>query len=85
MGRYQHYRCRCCRQRPPANLHWAGSLTISDRVSDGVEEELSRRGHKRDVTASPIASPVMLYIDQASGVFYAAGDPEIQRQAAGLV
>ena len=62
-----------------------GSLTISDRVSDGVQEELSRRGHKREVMVSPIASPVMLYIDQDSGVFYAAGDPETHRHAAGLV
>ena len=62
-----------------------GSLTISDRVSDSVQEELSRRGHKRDVKASPIASPVMLTIDQDSGVFYAAGDPETHRHAAGLV
>ena len=61
-----------------------GSLTISDRVSDSVQEELSRRGHKRDVKESPIASPVMLYINQDNGVFYAAGDPEAHRHAAGL-
>ncbi len=61
-----------------------GSLTISDRVSDSVQEDLTRRGHKSEVTASPIATPVMLTIDQDSGVFYAAGDPETQRHAAGL-
>jgi len=61
-----------------------GSLTISDKVSGGVLEELARRGHKRDVKTSAIAAPVMLYIDQESGVFHAAGDPQAQRHAAGL-
>jgi gamma-glutamyltranspeptidase/glutathione hydrolase len=61
-----------------------GSLTISDRVSDSVEEELSRRGHKCKVEASPIATPVMLTIDQVSGVFSAAGDPGTHRHAAGM-
>jgi gamma-glutamyltranspeptidase/glutathione hydrolase len=61
-----------------------GSLIISDVVNDSVQEELSLRGHKLDVKISPIASPVMLYIDQDSGVFYAAGDPESHRHAAGL-
>ena len=59
-------------------------MTISDRVSERVQEELSHRGHMCEVIASPIASPVMLTIDQDSGVFYAAGDPGTQRHAAGL-
>ena len=61
-----------------------GSLTLSDRVDDRVKEALSRRGHRLDVTASPIGSPVMLSIDQDSGVFRVAGDPEAHRHAAGL-
>jgi gamma-glutamyltranspeptidase/glutathione hydrolase len=62
----------------------AGSLTISAGVSQGVQEELARRGHKLQPTLSPIAAPIMLYIDQANGTFYAAGDPAAQRHAAGL-
>jgi len=62
----------------------AGSLTISAGVSQGVQEDLARRGHKLQSTLSPIAAPVMLYIDQANGTFYAAGDPAAQRHAAGL-
>ena len=62
----------------------AGSLSISDSVSQSTQEELTRRGHQLEATASPIAAPVMLYIDQDSGVFYAAGDPEAHRHAAGL-
>jgi len=61
-----------------------GSLTISDSVSRSVQKELSRRGHQLEAKTSPIARPVMLYVDQDSGVFYAAGDPEAQRHAAGL-
>ena len=62
----------------------AGSLTISDTVSQSVQEELARRGHQLEASASPIATPVMLYIDQDSGLFYAAGDPAAGRHAAGL-
>ncbi len=61
-----------------------GSLTVSDSVNDSVQNELSRRGHKLVTTASTIASPVMLYVDQDSGVLYAAGDPKADRHAAGL-
>ena len=62
----------------------AGSLTISDRVSQSVQEELARRGHQVEPKAPPIAAPVMLYVDQDSGTFYAAGDPAAGRHAAGL-
>ena len=61
-----------------------GSLSISDQVSECVQEELSHRGHKCEVMASPIASPVMLTIDHGSGLYHAAGDPNTQRHAAGL-
>ncbi len=62
----------------------AGSLTVSDTVDNSVKKELSRRRHKLNVKTSPIASPVMLYVDQDNGVLYAAGDPKACRHAAGL-
>lgn len=62
----------------------AGSLTISDSVSEGVRDELARRGHRVETKAPPIATPVMLYIDRDSGTFHAAGDPAARRHAAGL-
>jgi len=62
----------------------AGSLSISGSVNQSTREELARRGHQIEATAYPIAAPVMLYIDQVGGVFYAAGDPEAHRHAAGL-
>jgi gamma-glutamyltranspeptidase/glutathione hydrolase len=62
----------------------AGSLTINATVSEGVRAELSHRGHKVEVAAGAIASPVMLHIDRQSGEFHAAGDPAAGRHAAGL-
>lgn len=62
----------------------AGSLAVSDRVSRSVQEELSRRGHQIEAKATPIAVPVMLHIDQNTGMLYAAGDPAVHRHAAGL-
>lgn len=62
----------------------AGSLTVSDTVDPSVQEELIRRGHHLQATGGAIATPVMLSIDQESGILYAAGDPAASRHAAGL-
>ncbi len=62
----------------------AGSLTINDSVSETVRQELARRGHQVKAQASPIAVPVMLYVNHKSGMYYAAGDPAARRHAAGL-
>ena len=62
----------------------AGSLTINNSVSETVRQELARRGHQVKAQASPIAVPVMLYVDHKSGMYYAAGDPAARRHAAGL-
>lgn len=62
----------------------AGSLTINDSVSEGVQQELARRGHQLRAQASAIAAPVMLYIEEDKGIFYAAGDPAAGRHAAGM-
>jgi gamma-glutamyltranspeptidase/glutathione hydrolase len=62
----------------------AGSLTISEQVDQGVRDELARRGHQVTATGGPIATPVMLYADSASGMYYVAGDPASDRHAAGL-
>jgi gamma-glutamyltranspeptidase/glutathione hydrolase len=62
----------------------AGSLSISDRVDAGVQEELARRGHQVAVKAAPIATPVMLHVDPDCGMLSAAGDPAAGRHAARL-
>jgi gamma-glutamyltranspeptidase/glutathione hydrolase len=62
----------------------AGALTINEGVDLSVQQELAIRGHQLEVKSSPIANPVMLYIDHVSKTLYAAGDPEAGRHAAGL-
>ena len=62
----------------------AGALTINDSIGLRVQQELAIRGHQLEAKSSPIANPVMLYIDQESGTLYAAGDPKAGRHAAGL-
>jgi gamma-glutamyltranspeptidase/glutathione hydrolase len=64
-------------------LH-AGSLSISDRVDAGVRDELARRGHQVLPKQGPIATPVMLYVEASCGEYYAAGDPDAGRHAAGV-
>ncbi len=61
-----------------------GSLIINAKVDQGVRDEMARRGHQVTAMGGPIAFPVMLYADPASGVYYAAGDPAAGRHAAGL-
>ena len=61
-----------------------GALTINEGVDLSVQKELAIRGHQLEIKSSPIANPVMLYIDHVSKTFYAAGDPEAGRHAAGL-
>jgi gamma-glutamyltranspeptidase/glutathione hydrolase len=68
----------------PDTFKKVGSLSISDRVSPNVRNELTRRGHRVEPSAGPIATPVMLFIDQESGAIHAAGDPDAGRHAAGL-
>ncbi len=67
-----------------ATFKSVGSLSISDRVSRDVRAELAGRGHRVASSASPIATPVMLFVDRESGQFHAAGDPDAGRHAAGL-
>ncbi len=62
----------------------AGSLTINTAVSEDVREDLEERGHKVEATDRRLANPVMLYIDQESGVSYTAGDPGGHRHAGSL-
>jgi gamma-glutamyltranspeptidase/glutathione hydrolase len=62
----------------------AGSLTLHSGISPSVGAELTRRGHTIETATGPIASPVMIYMDQQRGVAYAAGDPAARRHAAGL-
>jgi gamma-glutamyltranspeptidase/glutathione hydrolase len=61
-----------------------GSLSLSESIEDTVRNELSLRKHEIDVRTDPIGRPVMLYVDQKSGLIYGAGDPKAGRHATGL-
>jgi gamma-glutamyltranspeptidase/glutathione hydrolase len=62
----------------------AGSLTVSADIDQHVQDELIRRGHQLEAKAGAIGTPVMLYIDPASNMLYAAGDPAARRHAASV-
>jgi gamma-glutamyltranspeptidase/glutathione hydrolase len=51
------------------------SLQLNDGFGDGVAQDLSRRGHKVTRTAGLLGNPVMIWIDPATGIAHAAGDP----------
>jgi len=61
-----------------------GSLTLDDGIDESIGRELAHRGHKVRTTSGPIAHPVMIYVDQNTGMIYAAGDPEARRHAGAL-
>jgi gamma-glutamyltranspeptidase/glutathione hydrolase len=58
-----------------------GSLTLDARADEAVATELEARGHVVQRSFGPIALPVMIYIDPASGKMYAAGDSSAGRHA----
>jgi gamma-glutamyltranspeptidase len=60
------------------------SLTLDDGIEESVRHKLANRGHKIETVSQPIAYPVMIYVDQNTGMIYAAGDPETGRHAAAL-
>jgi len=60
------------------------SLNLNTDVSQQAAEELANRGHAVQTTGGRIASPVMLYIEQNTGILHAAGDPGAGRHAAAL-
>jgi len=61
-----------------------GKLRLNASVDELVRKELATRGHKISTTKGAIGYPVMIYIDQKSGMLYAAGDPDAKRHAAAL-
>jgi gamma-glutamyltranspeptidase/glutathione hydrolase len=61
-----------------------GSLELGPGISAAAAKELEGRGHRVRSVAGPIAHPVMLWIDPATGMMHAAGDPAAKRHAAAL-
>jgi gamma-glutamyltranspeptidase / glutathione hydrolase len=67
-----------------AALGELGSLQLSEMIPEGVRAELAERGHMIKTTSKPIAYPVMIYLDQESGIIHSADDPAAKRQAAAI-
>jgi gamma-glutamyltranspeptidase/glutathione hydrolase len=68
----------------PETLGTLASLTVDEKMDEAVRDDLARRGHKITTTARPIAHPVMIYADPATGMIHAAGDPKAGRHAAAV-
>jgi gamma-glutamyltranspeptidase/glutathione hydrolase len=60
------------------------SLTVDEKMDEGVRDELAKRGHKITTTSRPIAYPIMIYVEPETGMIHAAGDPKARRHAAAL-
>ena len=58
-----------------------GELKVNEEISEAVRKNLSDRGHLLGIVASPIAHPVMIFIDHKTGTMHAAGDPKAKRHA----
>ena len=69
---------------PARRFGKAGSLSINDAVSDDIRADLEERGQKVEITEHRPASPTMLHLDPATGIAYAAGDPDHGRHAGSL-
>ncbi len=61
-----------------------GSLQVHEGIDKAIQKDLASRGHAVITTDGPIATPVALQIDPATGAFSAAGDPAAGRHAAAL-
>lgn len=62
----------------------AGKMRVNEEVKETVRQQLVNRGHQVSTTGGAIAHPIMIYIDQQSGMIHAAGDPAAGRHAAAL-
>jgi gamma-glutamyltranspeptidase/glutathione hydrolase len=61
-----------------------GSLMLDGKLGEALAQELSERGHAVSRAQGPIACPVMLHLDAATGLAHVAGDPRAGRHAQAL-
>jgi len=68
---------------PDRNAAFAGrgELKVNGEIPVAVRNDLLNRGHLLEIVPSPIAHPVMIFIDQKTGLMHAAGDPKANRHA----
>lgn len=58
------------------------SLIVSGSISSTINNTLKNRGHQLSISTSVKSNPVMIYIDQAERMYYAAGCPKSYRKCA---
>ena len=58
-----------------------GELEVNEEIPQAVRKNLSDRGYLLGTVPSPIAHPVMIFIDHKTGLMHAAGDPKAKRHA----
>ena len=61
-----------------------GELKVNEEIPEAVRQTLSDRSHLLGIAPSPIAHPVMIFIDPKTGLMHAAGDPKANRHAAAV-
>ncbi len=59
-----------------------GGLSVENNVPDDVISDLKSKGHTIRRFDGANSHPVMLYVDQDTGIMYAAGDHRVNRHAA---
>ncbi len=65
---------------PVKRIYKIGALDIYS-VNESVVKSLTSRKHQVKIVPEPIAAPAMVYIDQATGISYAATEPFYERES----
>lgn len=65
------------RQTPPK----LGQLVLDETIADDVAKELVLRGHKVERQNGALSHPIVIWRNQTSGTWEAAGDPRARRNA----
>jgi gamma-glutamyltranspeptidase / glutathione hydrolase len=58
-----------------------GALDVYDIADQKVIDELKRRHHLVTAVPGPIGDPAMIYVDQSTGMYYAATEPFYERDS----
>ena len=61
-----------------------GRLQLQEGMSQETAADLVRRGHRVETVAGPLGHPVMVYLDHATGMLHAAGDPRAPRHVGAI-
>jgi gamma-glutamyltranspeptidase / glutathione hydrolase len=61
-----------------------GRLRLQRGMSGETVANLARRGHQVETVSGPLGHPVMVYLDHATGMMHAAGDPRAPRHVGAI-